>query len=68
MLLAGVEELIDKICLASHAASQQEPEEYAGECWLIRHHSNHFTSADPERRAGVHGSGGRHVQPDNCRQ
>src|SRR5580692_9584183 len=32
---AGVEELIDKICLGSHATSKQELEEYIGECSLL---------------------------------
>ena len=65
-LFAGVEELIDKIGLGSHAAGQQKLEEYVGECRLVMHHSDHFVSADLERCAGVHGSRGRHVQPDNC--
>jgi len=32
------------------------------------HHSDHFVSADLERCTGVHGSGGRHTQPDDRRQ
>jgi len=67
-LFAGVEQLIDKICLGSHAAGQQELEKQVGECGLVMHHSDHFVPADLERCTGVHGSGGGHMQPDDCRE
>jgi len=63
--LAGVEELIDEVGLGAHAAGQQELEEYICECRLLMHYSNHFISADHERRTGVHGGSGCHTQPDD---
>ena len=32
------------------------------------HHPDHFASTDLERCTGVHGSGGRQTQPDDCRE
>ena len=59
---AGIEELIDKIGLGSHAAGQKELEEYVGECRLVMHHPNHFASANFERCTGVNGRSGGHTQ------
>jgi len=46
---AGVEELIDKVCLGSHAASQEVRHEQIGECVLIVHHSDHLATSDLHR-------------------
>ena len=59
---AGIEELIDKIGLGSHAARQQEFEEQVGKCRFVMHHANHFASADFERCAGVNRGSGGHAQ------
>ena len=67
-LFAGVEELIDKVGLGSHAAGQQELEKQISECGFVMHYPNHFASADLERCAGVHCSGGGHMQASDCRE
>ena len=67
-LFAGVEELIHKIRLGSHAARQQELQEHVGECRLVMHHANHFISCNLERRAGIHCRGRCQAQPNHRRQ
>jgi hypothetical protein len=57
----GIEELIDKICLDTHTADQEEFEEYFGEGWLIVHHADHFVSVNLERCAGIDSSSGRQM-------
>ena len=39
-LFTGVEKLIDEICLGSHAARQQELEEYVGELGLVMYYAS----------------------------
>ncbi len=58
-LFAGVEELIYKIRLRTHAAAQQKRQEQVGESMLFMHDPNHLIPTNPESRAGVHGNGGR---------
>src|ERR1035437_7251231 len=48
-LFAGIEVLIEKICLGSHAASQDVRQEQIGECLRVAHHSDHLTSSDFHR-------------------
>jgi hypothetical protein len=63
-LLAGVEKLVDKIGLDSHAAGQQEFKKYVREYRFIMHHANHFGSLDLEGCAGAYGGGGRQTQTE----
>jgi len=66
-LFAGVKELVDKIRLGTHAASEQEFQEQIGKCRLVMHHANHFTSVNLESGAGTDGRGGGQTQTeDGC--
>ena len=64
---AGVEELVDKVGLDSHAARQQELQEQIGEGMFLVHDADHFRSFDFERCAGGDCRGSRHMQaPHGC--
>ena len=65
---AGVEELIDKIGLGSHAAGQQELQKDVGERRFIMHDADQLLLIDFERRAGIDGSGRGQAQPDDGRE
>ena len=67
-LFAGVEELIHKIGLGSHASREHELKKKIGEDRLVIQDSAHFLAADLERRATVDGRGRRKTQSRNRRQ
>jgi len=67
-LFAGVEELVDKVGLGSHAAGQKELEKQISECGFVVHHSNHFASTDLKRCTGVHCRCGGHMQAGDRRE
>jgi hypothetical protein len=65
---AGVEKLIDKIGLGSHAPGQQEFQVHFGEGMLLVHHADHLSPLYPERCTGGNGAGSGHMQPAHARQ
>ena len=67
-LFAGVEKLIDKIGLGSHAPGQQEFQEHFGERVLLVHHADHLFPFYAERTTEGSGSGSGQVQPTPARQ
>ena len=65
---AGVEKLIDKIGLGSHAPDQQEFQVHIGEGMLLVHHADHLSPLYPECCTGGNGVGSGHMQPTHTRQ
>src|ERR1700722_846068 len=66
--LAGVEKLIDKISLGSHAADQQKSQEQIREGRLIVHHADHLPPLDFQCLTSGYGGGSCHVLPTQGRQ
>src|ERR1700683_38069 len=53
---AGVEELIDKVGLSSHAACEQKLQEQVGESMLRMHDADHLLTVNLQRIACCNGS------------
>jgi hypothetical protein len=64
----GVEKLVDKIGLGSHASGQQKFQIKFGKGALLVHQADHLTLLYPERRTEVNGAGSGHMQPTNACQ
>ena len=63
-LFAGVEKLIDKIGLGSHATGQQKLQKQVGEGLLLMQNTDNLLPLHLERCAGGNRTGGRQSKPD----
>jgi len=64
-LFAGIEELIDEICLGTHAALQEKLQKQVGEATFLVHRTDHFIPYNLECSAGSNRGGSRQA-PTNC--
>jgi hypothetical protein len=68
-LFAGVEKLINKVGLDSHAAGQKKRHEEVGDGMLLVHHTQHLISLNLERCTSGDGSGSGHMhRADACQR